>query len=103
MIAIKRAIKRATIPSLIYWAIEVLMLLFIEQATEEWMLPALLIFIIARLLLWSAPVFLSGFCWISGLIKPECAAKHIAVTNLIILLVNILPHLFWYHLTGGWY
>lgn len=99
----KRAIKRASIPSMIYWAIEMLMLLFLNEATEQWILPGLLIFIIFRLMLWSAPVLLSGLCWISGLIKPECATKHIALANLLVLIVNIQPHIFWYLFAGSWY
>lgn len=99
----KKALRRAAIPCMTYWAIEMAQLLFLNVATDQWILPGLLIFVIFRLMLWVSPFALSALCWISGLWKPECSPKHIAWINLSVLLLNMLPYFFFYLSTGSWY
>lgn len=99
----KKAMRRAAIPCLTYWAIEMAQFLFLNVATDQWILPGLLIFVIFRLMLWVSPFALSALCWISGLWKPECSSRYIAITNLFVLLLNVIPYFFFYLTTGSWY
>lgn len=79
------------------------MLLFLNVATDAWMLLALLFFLVFRLMLWCSPLVMSALCWISGRRKPGCAVKHIAITNILVLILNVIPFYLWYLTSGGWY
>lgn len=98
-----KAIKRAAVPCLVYWGILTAMLLFLNAATEQWMILAIFALLISRLMLWLSPFALSAMCWISGGRKPSCRFKDMILANVLVLILNILPFCLWHLISGNWY
>ena len=98
-----KLLKRIWIPCTIYWALLFIQLLFLNHATEQWMILGILVICTYRLMLWVSPFALTSLVWSFGLIKRKWPIWHIAIANLIVLVVNILPYYHTYLLTGGWW
>lgn len=99
----KRLIKRAWIPCIIYWGILAITYSFLALATEEWMMLWLLVFVAYRPLLWLSPWAICTIIWVCGLIKPRCPLLKIVILNVAALLINFLHFYASYLLFGSWY
>ncbi len=99
----KRMMKRAGIFCGIYWALLMAQLLLLQILTDSWMLLGVLLLVTGRLMLWLSPFALSAIVWIAGCWKPKCEMRHIAVTNVVVLVLNVLSFVAWRLLMDGWY
>lgn len=95
--------KRIWIPCLLYWAMLFAQLLFLNNATEEWMILGILVICTYRLMLWVSPFVLSGIVWSCGLIKRRWPVWQVLIVYLIVMVLNFLPYYHTYLLTGGWF
>lgn len=98
-----QTVKKVWIPCVIYWVLLFAQLLFLHLATEQWMIPAILVIVSFRLMLWASPLALTAFVWLFGLMKPRRPVKELILVNVIVLVLDILPYSCTYLLTGGWY
>ena len=98
-----RRLKWMCIPCAAYWTLEMLQWLFLANATESWMMLWILMLVPYRLMLWAGPFALSGVVWGFGLAKREWPIWHILVVNVIVLILNIVPHCLTYILFGSWF
>lgn len=95
-----QSVKKIWIPCVIYWALLFLQLLFLYVATEEWMILAIFVVLIFRLMLWVSPLVLTGFVWIFGRIKAKRPIKELILVNVIVLVLDIIPYYCTYALIG---
>ena len=98
-----KTLKRAWIPCVLYWAALFVQLLFLNNATEEWMILGILVIVTYRLMLWASPLVLTGIVWSCGLIKRRWPVWQVLIIYLIVMALNVLPFYHTYLLTGGWY